>query len=353
MAELPDGAQTADGGEGDAAEDQTTQPVEAGADATVEPAEGAAEASTEQETGTGPTEAGPAEAGVVVEEGGAPEAGPAEAAAPEAGAEEAGAPEAGVVDAAVDTGAAESGVAEAGSDATVSDSGSVDSGHADASHEEAGAEAGAPVACTTAAQTDCVQCSGNASGVCSATEALIVGLDIAKSQLTGGQVPLTGNSCYACLVNSGCLDDTINQDSDHECGNLPGNVATGSEASETQTEACLATLSCVISSGCQNAEEQNPGATDGISNCFCGAAEKSTTACGAASQSAVNGSCATQEVDGFGATSSTSNSTILGEFTTTDTASGMANAIFQCAGRNARRNAANRATSRLRPAPRD
>lgn len=193
-----------------------------------------------------------------------------------------------------------------------------------------------PQACVNAATdaANCVKCTGNSSGECTPTEAAIVNLqDIARNHLTA--VPLSGNSCYACLVNAGAIDDTVNGDSNQECGDLPaGSFATPDAGSVSSAQACLNVLNCIFPSNCQNASASDPGATDGISNCFCGAAYPNTTACNAGTQTGANGSCAALELDGFAATSTTSNSTITGEFTTDNTPAGMANSILSRAGSN-------------------
>ncbi len=202
-----------------------------------------------------------------------------------------------------------------------------------------------PTACTTspcaANGANSVQCTGNTKhgGVCTATEAIIVNRDIGKNLVSAGQ--LTPTSCYECLFGAGCIDDDKNSDTGAECGDLSGTVGSGNQASETQTQACLNTLTCVFGSDCQNAVGQNPGATDGIGNCFCGSNDVTSSLCAAAptiaagpAASAPNGSCAQTELDGFGDTTSTANTPVLANFTTNTTGSGMANNIFACAGSN-------------------
>jgi hypothetical protein len=233
---------------------------------------------------------------------------------------------------------AEAGIRDAGEDARVADAG------ADATVADAGEETGTGgglVPCATPGQSNCVKCSGNTAhgGACTATEAVMVQRDIAKNYISGGQ--LSADSCYACLFTAGCIDDDKNNDVGQECGDLSGTVGTGAKASETQVQACLDTLSCIFNSDCQNAAAQNAAATDGIGNCFCGPNQPTSTACAAAptisggpASSAPNGACAAIELDGFGDTTSTSNTTVLSNFTTNTTGSGMANNIFGCAGSN-------------------
>jgi hypothetical protein len=228
---------------------------------------------------------------------------------------------------------------DAGSDAE-SDAG-IDGGPPDAA--DAGApESGSSLApCTTSGQANCVKCTGNtAHGLaCTPTEEIIVNYDIKNGRLTGSQLSM--DSCYACLVKFGCIDDDVTGDSNMECGDLTGTVGAGAQAAETKTQACLDTLTCVLSSGCPNAAVQNPGATDGISNCFCGSNAPTAIACSAAptiaagpANMAPNGSCAQTEIDGLGNTTSTTNTNVLMSFNTNSSGSGMANAILQCAGSN-------------------
>jgi hypothetical protein len=187
---------------------------------------------------------------------------------------------------------------------------------------------------------NCVKCDGNATGICTPTEALLVQRDISKSLLSSGQE--TGSTgCYECLFNAGCIDDTVLGDSNHECGDAPGNVTAGAAAGETETQACLNTLNCVFPSGCQNAKVQNgAGATDGIDNCYCGANFLTASLCngysgGAVTASSPNGSCFETEVDGLGLANTATGSAVLGNFTThAGGGSGYANAIFLCAGSN-------------------
>ncbi|MGH7436151.1 MAG: hypothetical protein ACRENE_10805, partial [Polyangiaceae bacterium] len=178
---------------------------------------------------------------------------------------------------------------------------------------------------------NCVKCNGNAAGKCSATEAFFVERDIQKGNLSGGQEDLT--SCYGCLWNAGCIDDTVNVDKGKECEDFAGPVGTGAKATESKTMACLDVVKCALDTGCHNAKAQ--GATDGISNCYCGANDRNTMACMAHTGGLPNGSCLQAELDGLGFTSDATSQAVLGTFTRRTTAAGMANAIFQCAGSNA------------------
>jgi hypothetical protein len=218
-------------------------------------------------------------------------------------------PAVGAVDAgAADTGAADTGVA---ADTSVA----ADTGVADTSVVDA-VVALAP--CTTANPAACVPCSGNTTGLCTATEAALVQHDI-----TAGNATLAGgdgaSGCYSCMLNAGCLDDNTYSDTGNECGDLTG--AAGSTADPTL---CLSTLACVLSTSCAE--------TDSVSICYCGASYAGS-ACAAAG-AAVNGACVSQEVAGIGFPIA-DNTDILKNFDDKTRATGVANEIFQCAVSNA------------------
>jgi hypothetical protein len=202
---------------------------------------------------------------------------------------------------------AEAGAPEGGADG---------GGSGDAAKESGSDTAGPLVPCTTAGQTGCVQCNGNASGLCSATESQFVALDIKNGLATSGGFGAT--SCYECLFNAGCIDDTVFGDSNHECGDLTGTLDGGSDST-----LCLSTISCIISTSCVDSA--------GVSTCYCGTTHEGS-ACASAG-GAVNGACLTQEVNGLGYPAS-DNTDILKNFTSTALPSGMANQLFQCASSN-------------------
>jgi hypothetical protein len=163
--------------------------------------------------------------------------------------------------------------------------------------------------CTTANQTGCVQCQGSTGGACSPTEQSIVAADVAAKRSTAAG-PSGANSCYTCLYNGGCLDDTLG-DTNHECGDLPA-AAQG---------ACATTLGCLITSKC---------AATAVSACYCGTAGVATACQGNPAPGPINGACDTQIAAGLGfpVTDGTDNTKHL---TDTTLASGMADQIFQCA----------------------
>ncbi|HEY2509783.1 MAG TPA: hypothetical protein VGI39_02975 [Polyangiaceae bacterium] len=161
-----------------------------------------------------------------------------------------------------------------------------------------------PVPCTAAGQTGCIPCSGNASGLCSATQALLIQHDIAAGHATT-------TDCYSCLLNAGCIDDTQFSDTGHECDDLAGSFGGASSSS-----LCLSTLGCVLGSSCASSD---------ISVCYCGAGNAGTACQTAASP---NGACFTAEVTGLGVSD---NASVLKDLTDTTRPSGMANQIFACA----------------------
>lgn len=150
-----------------------------------------------------------------------------------------------------------------------------------------------------------ITCTPGGNTVCTPTEAAIVNLvDVPRNNLTAaGQlqpcnatagVCATTSSCYACLVNNDCIDNSVNGDTNKECGDLGASTAATLSTSEalkgatTPTEACLNVLGCFVGSGCATANP--PGA------CYCG------TESGASCQTnAGNGPCLGQVIDGLGA----------------------------------------------------
>jgi hypothetical protein len=300
--ELGDGSSAGPDATVDAADAaMTMEETDGAADSTVEgPESGEPETgSTEPETGSTEPETGSTEpeTGSTEPETGAPEASAPETGAPEASAPETGAPEAGgVVDAgmdstvAIDSGPPDSGVAKDGGADSAVDSGLHDSGSGEA---EAGGNGGAPTACTSApcaaSGPNSVKCDANTNNVCTPTEALIVAYDIAAGKLHGGTLDTamdaTG-SCYECLASNGGIDDS---QGDHglECADVTGSATlTG----ESGTQACLDTLSCLLTTHCTDA---NPPA-----DCLCGSA--TGTACLTAG--AANGPCLQNELNGLDVT---------------------------------------------------
>jgi hypothetical protein len=231
-----------------------------------------------------------------------------------------------------------------------------DSG-ADAGHDAGG---GASVPCTSAGQTNCVKCDQNTSGVCTGTEALIVQWDIDKGLVTGdvpkacemsnSGVQCTMGSCYECLVQQACIDNSVGTaNSGNECEDLTGMVSGGANAGESEAQACIDSLACILGnpastttpSSCANL----PAPGDGVFNCFCGPAETDTNDCKMADTIAANntsggigvaspdGICAQTFLDGLGDTTMTSNGTVITALSNAgDNGPAQAVGILQCAG---------------------
>jgi hypothetical protein len=176
--------------------------------------------------------------------------------------------------------------------------------------------------CTTVGQTNCVQCQGNdtapnANETCTPTEALVVAHDILKGKVTAPGPDGTGSkaaatSCYSCLFNGGCLDDTHFSDTGKECEDA---LAGGTAAQ------CQAVMTCVFGSDC---------ASSAVNVCYCGTSNLATTCKGNPAAGPINGSCDTQIAAalGFPLTDGTDNT---GHLTDTTLAGGKADQIFQCA----------------------
>jgi hypothetical protein len=228
---------------------------------------------------------------------------------------EADAPDAPVLEPAPEASVADGAVREAGDDATTHDGGGdvveagvpeaavVDASDAapdaavDASAADASEGGGSLVPCTVAGQQGCVQCQGNLTGtganggLCSQTDALFVSYDIRKGFATAPG-PDPDDSCYACLVNGGALDDTETPDVGLECEDLTGSFTAGDGFTGSAVDICLATLGCVLEQDCAL------GAAGGVSNCYCGPGGGTPSVC-LSHGSATNGACKTQEADGF------------------------------------------------------
>jgi hypothetical protein len=216
-------------------------------------------------------------------------------------------------------------------DSTVEDTGTPDSAVEDAGPQDTGVAVdasggGGLLPCTTASQTGCVPCAGNATGICTPTEAAFVQQDIDQGNATaaGGD---SATGCYPCLFMNGCIDDTVFPDTDHECGDLSGTFGAGAQSGTADSALCLDTLACILQTSCTAV-----AGTSEISNCYCGPTHDGT-ACASAG-SAVNGACLTPEVNGLGFDVS-DNTDILKNFTDTALPTGMANQILQCAISNA------------------
>jgi hypothetical protein len=238
-------------------------------------------------------------------------------------------------DAIVEAGADAGADTGSGADATSSDTGT-DTGaetSADAGTTDSGggteAAAGPLVPCTTAGQTNCVSCGGNslttgplANGLCTPTEAYFVQHDINRGVATAaGNDP--AHSCYDCLFQNTCIDDTHFNDTGRECEDSVI-VGPGATASANAT-LCGSVISCILGSATATAENC---ASANVADCYCGTAPVLGTCGGSAS--AANGVCDTTIAAalGFPVADGTDN---LAQFTTGTVAGGVANQIFNCA----------------------
>jgi hypothetical protein len=186
--------------------------------------------------------------------------------------------------------------------------------------------------CTVAGQTDCVQCQGNATNLCSPTEAAFVQHDIdTHVATTAGPDPDNPNfpsmgSCYACLLAGGCIDDTTFSDVGHECedDSPPFSFLAG-----TTTAECQAVLSCILGSG----NGISSCASAAVSGCYCGTAAVSTACQGDPAAGPINGACATEIATGldFPVSDGTDNTKNLTDITK---GAGRATQVFQCAQSN-------------------
>jgi hypothetical protein len=241
-----------------------------------------------------------------------------------------GSPDAGSVDSGLDSTIMDTGAADVAEEATADAHGDApEDAPADVHAVEAGTDAseaggGALGPCTTSGQANCVSCPAIAAnkGVCTATEAVFVQVDITSGTVTTAGPDNASAGCYQCVVSNECVDTT--RIHNQECGDLTGNFTNGSGTSVDAASTCVATLACITGSAgdsCAN----NP---DGISYCYCGAGGGSATNC-TSHGSAANGPCFTQEAAGF-TFAPTDSSDILINFDDPTEPSGQANTILGC-----------------------
>ncbi len=123
------------------------------------------------------------------------------------------------------------------------------------------------------------------------------------------------SGCYSCLLNGGCLDDTLFGDHGFECEDP---LTTGTSAE------CQSVIACVLDSSC---------ASSAVSGCYCGTASVSGACQGNPAPGPINGACATPIATGLGfaVSDGTDNTKNL---TDTTRAAGRADQIFQCAQSN-------------------
>jgi hypothetical protein len=147
----------------------------------------------------------------------------------------------------------------------------------------------------------CAQFNGGQG--CTPTEQLLVQHD-------------PSNGCYSCLVNGGCLDDSLFGDTGHECGDF---------GTPTQQQECIDTVSCILASGC---------AQTGVAVCYCGTSPVAGTCQGNPAAGPINGACASQIATGLGFPE-TDGTDITKNLTNSLQPAGAAVQLFQCAAANA------------------
>jgi hypothetical protein len=183
-----------------------------------------------------------------------------------------------------------------------------------------------------AAPPYCVSCSGNTTGMCSATEAIFVAIDIAQGAVTdAGPDPILPPtaSCYGCLVMAGILDSTTQaspQTVGNECddlGTVPFMAGNGSMG--LSDALCLDTLQCITGTSGDGCALSAFSPT----YCMCGAAEEPRLTCQQAS-GGMNGPCLTPELNGLQYPASDNNDLIT-SFVTTTFPSGVANQLVYSA----------------------
>jgi hypothetical protein len=177
--------------------------------------------------------------------------------------------------------------------------------------------------CTVVGDPACVQCQfndtpPNTNKTCTPTEARIVQYDIDKGRATAAGPDPVG-SCYTCLAQNSCIDDTRLGDTNQECED--SSITTGTAAQ------CEAVIDCIF--------RTNTGmgtcAKSAAVGCYCGTAAL-TTAC-QGNPSSANGDCDVQIASGLGfpTLDGTDNTA---HFTDAFRAAGVADQIFSCAHTN-------------------
>jgi hypothetical protein len=178
--------------------------------------------------------------------------------------------------------------------------------------------------CTTAGQTNCVQCQfndgaggpmPNTTKTCTPTEAQIVAYDIKQGKVTAPG-PDSPDSCYTCLAGSACLDDSHLGDTDQECGDFIDTIGTAAQ--------CHAIIDCIFASNMGS----GTCAKSTVATCYCGTSVLTTTCQG--NPSSANGVCDAQIAAGLGFATLDGTDNVF-HFTDTFRAGGTADQIFVCA----------------------
>jgi hypothetical protein len=193
-----------------------------------------------------------------------------------------------------------------------------------------------------AAPPYCVSCAKNrdsvspGQGICTATEAVFVAIDIAQGAvaeagpdpvgfLDGGQYA----SCYGCLNAAGCLD--TNHKSGVECDDLgTAPFPAGNGAMSTYLAACVNALSCVTSAKGGGCAFSNQGQT----YCMCGPAEEPAAPNCETNIGSANGPCLAAELSGFSYPPTDGVDLVMQFINFSAQPSGMANNLIGCSVQN-------------------
>jgi len=182
-----------------------------------------------------------------------------------------------------DGGGSDSEAIDGRGDGSFADSGEMDSNPQDSETPDTNVDAGTGDAAATVACTGpntpagCLPCKGNANGVCTPTEALVLNYDIAQNNFASSSPTTLAASCYYCLVARACLNSapkhsvfgvTTQGKSGLECEDALSatNVAANNAAQ------CRDALVCTLTSNhCSTptaGDTNDPNAS--VSNCYCG-----------------------------------------------------------------------------------
>jgi len=220
-----------------------------------------------------------------------------------------------------------------GTDAGTADAG----GETQAADANRDASAGAPTACTGPnTPAGCLPCGGNASGVCTLTEALVLNYDIAKNGFTTTSATTKAASCYYCMVASACLDSApknsiLGIKTQGRTGLECEDPLTATNVAANDPAECRDVLGCVLTSNHCSTSTPAMASTDpnaSVSDCYCGTHLGS--ACTAPAPSGgPNGACKTNEEIAIGSKDPT---IVLANFTDgTKSPGGVGNEILNCA----------------------
>jgi hypothetical protein len=165
---------------------------------------------------------------------------------------------------------------------------------------EGNPEAGSDATADASGPSPCAQFNGGQG--CTQTEQLFVNHD-------------PTNACYSCLINGGCLDDSVFGDVGHECQDF---------TDATKQSECFDTVNCILGSGC---------AQSSVAVCYCGTAPVAGACQGNPAPGPINGACASQIATGLNFPPN-DGSDITKQMTNTQLPAGQAVQIFQCAASN-------------------